>query len=323
LSATLTIDMQDVLGALAQDLHDFMAGFSVGRLSDRDWKERARLWATDMGERMAEARTALEARKAAVAPKLDELSRDLKAFAAELSESPAAERVKQLADQLSFHYEDLRRYLKERKASIALKKLKPINYKRNVFHVLMGTSAVAIFELLLTYTQAIWILAGLSTVVITLESLRRISPRLNDFLIDVVFKPIVRPRERREINSASWYTVSLTLMFLIAPIRAVEVGVLVLAWGDPAANVVGKLWGRVKLWKEKSVLGTSAFFVVAALVGLGFLALVEPTAPFAWRLGLASFAAGVGAVAELFSDRLDDNFTVLVLSAGAAALAFF
>jgi len=322
-TATLDISSQEVLGAFVQELHDFMASFQLRAPTEADW-ERFRQMLADLQAKAQATRDLLQARRATLAPKLEQLSENLRALSTEFAASRRA-RMKELSTQIALQYEDLRRAVQrfpKVSAGLTLRKLKPVNYGRNLFHVSNGVLAVAAAELL-PASFCTWAMAGFITMVVALETLRRLVPALNDFLMDRIFHRIARPRERKEVNSASWYTLALTLTYFLLPLRAVEVGVLVLAFADPAASIVGKRWGRTKVYREKSWLGSAAFAVTAALVSFGFVALMVPGASLAWRLGVAGVAAAVGTVVELFSEKLDDNFSVLVAVAGVLSVSFF
>jgi len=156
--------------------------------------------------------------------------------------------------------------------------------------------------------------------VVTLEITRRLSTRWNDYLVDRFFGAISRPWEKHQTNSATYYLLALTLITFVMPKHAVEIAILVLAFGDPAATILGKKWGGVKIWKEKSVVGTSAFILAAFPPVAAFLSSGFPSMNHTSKLGLALTVSLVGAAAELFSENLDDNFTIPVLCAGVAAL---
>ncbi len=326
MSATITLDLsaQALLGAFVQELHDFMASFPLRAPNEADW-ERFRQKLTELQAKAQATRDVLQARRASLAPKLDRLSEDLKALSTEFTERRRA-RMKELSAQIALQYEDLRRTMQlfpTVAATLELRKLKPVNYHRNLFHVSNGLAAVVAAEVLLPPAACAWAMGAFCALAIVLETARRFSPAMNSFLMDRIFHRVSRPRERTEVNSASWYILALTLAYFVLPLRAVEVGVLVLAFADPAASIVGKRWGTLKLYREKSWLGTAAFALTAALVSFGFMALALPGTSVAWRLAVAGTAAVVGALTELFSDRLDDNFTVLLMVAGVVTLLFF
>jgi dolichol kinase len=338
--------LSEALGALTRDMHQFLL-----RLHDRKaaWGEAAwvesvrnscreleaktasaRAAATARWElleqRLASTRRGASARYEALSESLDNLAASLRIVAAEVVTSSRRARCKEWCDRLAISYEDLvrnmrrARIVKTATARLSLPHIKPVNYARNIFHVFMGVMAVAAYELLLDWKSAMFVMAGLSAFVIAAEVSRAFVPGINRMLVTLpVFKQIIRPREMGRINSASSLTLTLTAMCLLAPMPAVEVGLLVLALADPAASLLGMRYGRRKLWKSKSVLGTLAFLAVALLVSLGVLALRSPLSGV-WLAAAACCVAVASAATELFSDRLDDNFSVLAIATGVAAL---
>jgi dolichol kinase len=96
------------------------------------------------------------------------------------------------------------------------------------------------------------------------------------------------------------------------PIALAAVGIGVL--GDVAAAVVGILWGRHRyaLNPDKTWEGFTAHAVVGSLIGLLF---VPPA--------VALSMAGVAALVELNSSKIDDNFFVPLVAAFAGWLVSF
>ncbi len=76
------------------------------------------------------------------------------------------------------------------------------------------------------------------------------------------------------------------------------VGVVVLAIGDAFSGLIGLRLGKRKVW-GKSVEGSLAFFFSTFVVLAPFIG--------TWKAFLISF---ISSLVELFSSRLDDNFTV-------------
>jgi dolichol kinase len=87
-----------------------------------------------------------------------------------------------------------------------------------------------------------------------------------------------------------------------------------LAVGDTAASLVGRRWGRTRLRNGRSLEGTAAFALVA---GTSSALTLRLGYPMAWSQALLMGAvAGVaGALTELSSERLDDNFSIPVMVA--------
>ncbi len=198
--------------------------------------------------------------------------------------------------------------------------LKPLRGARTWFHIAMGLLATTLYQLVLTRAEAVGVLVTLLSIFAALEVLRRLSGRFNHLLVTNVFKLIVRPREYYEINSATWYLLALCLLTPVFSRPAVLTGILVLAFGDPAAAWIGKRFGKLKLHGKKSLLGSLAFLGAGAAVSLAFLLAFYPGLPLWKRLCAAGLASLTGAVAELFSERLDDNLTVPIAAVLAAAL---
>jgi dolichol kinase len=115
---------------------------------------------------------------------------------------------------------------------------------------------------------------------------------------------LASPREEKGIASSTWYALSAFLVLLLFPTAYALAGILVLAWADPAANVVGQRWGRRK-FLAGTFLGTGAFVLVA------FLAL---TIFVPWKA--ASLVAVFTAVIEASPLRIDDNLLVPIVTAG-------
>ncbi len=327
MDATVAMDptLKAALFQFAKDLESLAMQAHRPHLRDVEWRKHIADACDELGARAQEARQALSDGYEALGPALEETTRCLKAYSTELTAGAPVARLRAKAQAMSETYEDLRRRLKGVSGPTfirapLLERMKPVNYRRNVFHVLTGLGGAAIYEFLLTPGQAVLILGILLSVAVTFEVSRRIWPAVNKFMIRYLFRDVVRPWEKRRPNSASWYTMALLIICALTPKLAAEIGVLVLAFGDPAASIVGRKWGELKLYRRKSVLGTLAFVVAATLVTVG-LALAKSTtlSPLA-LVGMALTVAMAAAAAELFSDVVDDNATVPITAACVATL---
>lgn len=93
------------------------------------------------------------------------------------------------------------------------------------------------------------------------------------------------------------------------------IGLTVMLVSDSAAALVGKTYGRIKIYKNKTLEGTLAFFFSAVLVNI----ILSGIHPF----GIYSIlACGAATLAELFEDKIkiDDNLSVPLLTAGILSL---
>lgn len=194
---------------------------------------------------------------------------------------------------------------------------RPANYTRSLVHVASGAFALALLRLL---PGRSWLIAASGAFFVaawSMETLRRKSPAANERMMKF-FRAIAHPHERYKVNSSTWYITALFLLALFAPLRAAELGVIVLAAADPAAGFIGRRYGSVRLRQGRSLEGSLSFLVVGALVALGWLWAAYGLS-FPQVLIVAGAGALVGALTELISTRLDDNFTIPVAVAAASA----
>lgn len=196
---------------------------------------------------------------------------------------------------------------------------RPRNYTRSLFHLACGAVALTLLRLL---PDRAWLIAACAPFAVaawSMEAARRQSPAVNERLMRF-FAPVAHPHERHRVNSSTWYTTALLLMAIFAPQRAAEIGVLVLALADPAAGFFGRRFGRTRLRANRSLEGTLAFLTVGALAAFAWLRVVHAL-PLASMVAISLAGALVGALTELFSTRLDDNFTIPIAVSAAAAAA--
>ena len=305
-----------------EELREFLTSMQRPRLADAQWVRGAQDRALELQARFAEARQSFSTRSQELSGAIEELMDGLREWRDEFLERPRKRRLRYMTRRLSFRYEAL---VREARAWIDEAMLespatvKPANYMRNVFHVGMGVISIVLVELVLSWTACVWTTAVVAVIALSLEISRRYIPAWNAILVRRVFGAISRPREMYRINGATWYTLAILMVLLAFPLRAAELGVIILALADPAATLAGRRWGRRRIWQDKSVVGAAAFFAVALGIGVVF-SWVVPGGPVGLqRLAMVTAVALVGVVAEVFTERLDDNFTIPVLCAGVAS----
>jgi dolichol kinase len=202
---------------------------------------------------------------------------------------------------------------------VSAQPVRATNYTRSIFHVCSALAALALLRILPGRPWVIAVSAAFAVSGWTMELSRRRSPAVNARLM-ALFAPVAHPHERHGVNSATYYVTALLLLALFAPLRAAEVGVAVLGLADPAAGLIGRRFGRTRLRANRSLEGTLGFAVVGALAAAAWLGFVHGV-PLP-GLGVLAAVAGVsGALTELVSTRLDDNFTIPVAVAAAVAVA--
>jgi dolichol kinase len=187
-------------------------------------------------------------------------------------------------------YEELAAGLK--RLDIHVPSLRPTNYSRNLLHVAAA---------------AAW----------GLEISRRLSPTVNALCMRV-FHRVAHPHETWRVNSSTWYVTAMLGLALTGDAMIAALAVVVLAFADPAAAIIGRRFGRTGLLNGRSLEGSLAFAGVGTLVGFVMLSAYFPALGPSASLMLALAAAAPAAVAELLSRRIDDNLSV-PLSAAAGA----
>ena len=197
--------------------------------------------------------------------------------------------------------------------------LRPTNHGRKVFHVAMGVVSLLCAQHLLERTGMIAVMVALTGWAWSMEYLRRDRPHLNQKLMSF-FGPMAHPHEWYRVNSATWFSTALLVLACFAPLMAASTALVVLAFGDPAAAVIGRRFGRVKLYHGRTLEGCCAFVAAGtAATALMFAIYYPQVAPWA-ALTIAGTASVAGAVVELFSQKIDDNLSVPLAAAAATAL---
>lgn len=158
------------------------------------------------------------------------------------------------------------------------------------------------------------VMAAWLAVVLVIETARLKVPPVERFLVGL-FDGMMRETERRHYSGIVHTTAGSLAAMLIARGDAVIVGAAIgqLAFGDAAAALVGKAFGRVKLFGgQKSLEGTLAGFAagyaVAVACGVG------PLGAFA-----SAWAASVVEVLPT-TPWFNDNLWMPIASAGVLAL---
>ncbi|MBT3219445.1 MAG: hypothetical protein HN348_10170 [Proteobacteria bacterium] len=226
----------------------------------------------------------------------------------------------EIRDSLTPLYEAMATSLKQTGASVD--HLHPTNHLRVAFHMSSGFLCLVLFEHILNYQWALVASAAWLVWAWTLEITRRYYPTWNDFLM-TIFGPFARDHERYRINSATWFGTAIFILLITSPPMIAVLAVLVLAIGDPVAAMVGRRWGKHRVFGHKSIEGTLGFTVACMAVGMTYLTIYYWDIGFLAIVVLATVAAVVGAIVELLSTRLEDNLMVPIISAWVTSLVWW
>ncbi len=148
------------------------------------------------------------------------------------------------------------------------------------------------------------ILVGLLTgFAFTVELAKWCSPRFADIFFRTL-TPLLRSHERKgAVTGATYYLVSVFLSILFFAKVLALVCIFFMIFGDMAAALVGKMWGKTKLIAGKSLEGSAACFIVCVTIALVKL---NPI--------IAVIGALVATLVELIPFPIDDNLTVPLIS---------
>lgn len=184
-------------------------------------------------------------------------------------------------------------------------------------HVTSALVVLLLVETVLTPTTMRLLAGGFTAFAWTLEITRRRSPRWNDTLMRAL-GVVAHAHERHQVNSSTWYTTALFLLSLFTPPAFCAIAIVVLGLGDPAAALIGRRWGRTRLASGRSLEGSLAFVVVGLVSAWIALTIFHPELPHPALYALGGALAG--AIAELLTRRIDDNFAIPLAAAAGAGL---
>ena len=120
-----------------------------------------------------------------------------------------------------------------------------------------------------------------------------------------IFSPMLRSQERRGgLTGATYYLIGSFLCILLFDKTLAIVCLCFLTLGDLFAALIGKQWGRIKLFSRKSLEGSLACFIVCAAAAL--LIGLHPVVAIAGAL--------VATLIELLPTGVDDNVTIPLIS---------
>jgi dolichol kinase len=161
---------------------------------------------------------------------------------------------------------------------------------------------------LISYPVALSISGILLLASLVVETARRCWPGVNRLLWQLI-PATFRQGEERRILGSTWFALGMSAALLLFGRDAGGTAVLFLAWGDPAAEFVGRRWGTPG--KRKTVAGSLGCLVACLLAGLVGVGL--------GGLSLWAVLAGgmVAMLVERWSPPPDDNLWMPILSGSA------
>jgi len=172
-------------------------------------------------------------------------------------------------------------------------------FARKIMH-LSGLVIVVLYTLLLNHFServAIMVVTGVLLILLELERIRLDhKPKLMK-----VIEGIFRNSEKNHISGAAFFITSTIISFSAFEYWIALTAMFMTVFGDLFAALFGRTFGKKKIYRHKTLIGTFAALFANLLVGI-FLIPQFPTVyvPMAF----------VATVVELLTHKLDDNLTV-------------
>jgi dolichol kinase len=184
-----------------------------------------------------------------------------------------------------------------------------INMKRPLFHF-MGGLIFPVFYYFTGRDTAIYFIAGLFSLVLIFELIRSRTQVFNDWLWQY-FRAFFKDKERYTMTGTPYFVggALATVLFFDKPIAITAL--CFLTFGDVTAVLVGKKYGKHKIFSPKSLEGSLAFLVMVTMVGFilkkfCFPSVLTPRA--IW------YSALTATLIEMLPISLDDNLTVPIVT---------
>lgn len=318
--------MTDKVGAFLGEMRQLVAELYRPKLEDHGWKHSIRERCQHLANQLGHLREVYLAQKQTHPRTIQDLRNMLQSFATELAGQYSSYRLREMRMTLAQAYEELALQIRHSSASdqwmrTNTRAIRIPRTARSIFHAFNGLCFVLLYQFVLNRSQVLTLMLAFAGFFTFIEVVRRLYQPCNDFLVDKLFGQIARPQERYKITSATFYYAGLTVIAFLAPRIPVCLAILVLAIGDPAASIFGSRWRGKRFYNDKSWVGSLAFFLSSLTMTLLYLTIFS-SGGFGTKLLAATTVSLVGAVVELFSDRVDDNFSVPVACALAGMIFF-
>lgn len=120
------------------------------------------------------------------------------------------------------------------------------------------------------------------------------------------FGEMIKAKEKKFFTGATWVCISSFIVSLLFPKNIALISLLFLTVSDNIASIVGKFYGKRKIFEGKTLEGSLSFFLISFSLTIFFNEL-----PISKKIIVSIFATLI----ELISFNLDDNLTVPISTA--------
>jgi dolichol kinase len=180
---------------------------------------------------------------------------------------------------------------------------------RKLIHFASALIAI-IYLFFFVKEKAILIIGFLTCFMITAELLRMNVSFIRN-LFSKVFGKLLRMHEYKKITASTWLFIGAFFTILFFPKEVAVISLLFMSVGDSCAALVGKKWGKIKIF-DKTLEGSVAFLSSAI-----FISLLYREIPYYSSFVGAFFAT----IAELLPLPLNDNLTIPLITGVSIVVA--
>ncbi len=176
-------------------------------------------------------------------------------------------------------------------------------WKRKGFHI--SSIYIPLLYAFLSKESAAMIIVPVSIVFLFLDALRLFHKGLNSYTLRK-FKGFMRKEEEKRLTGSSYFLLGCCLSIILFSKPVAITSILIMIVSDTLAAIVGRRFGRTKIF-DKTAEGSLSFFGSAVI-----LVVIIPGVPlFAGFLG-----ALAATVVEALPIGLDDNLAVPLVAGG-------
>jgi len=165
---------------------------------------------------------------------------------------------------------------------------------------LSGLFLVFAYTFIMLYFSKVWanlFLTATLLFILEIEQIRLLhKPKILRF-----FAHLFRKHEEDGLSGAVFFVIACLISFAVFNYWVAVLAMFMTVFGDMFSALIGKLYGKTKLYKTKTVVGTFSGLLANILVAL----IILPSQPF-----LVFIMAFTATFTEAITAKLDDNFTV-------------
>jgi len=181
---------------------------------------------------------------------------------------------------------------------------------RKLIHICSSIFAYALFFF---NQETVCLIVGVGSILILSFEILRINYQSINRIFIKIFGKVTRNFEKNKLTGASY--VMLASFIVLLPVfesYVCIISILVMSYSDTAAAIIGKKYGKTKIF-SKTLEGSFAFFIVAFIIALVMYPQIN--------LALSITAIVIATIVEILPLSIDDNFSVpitvaLIISIG-------